>query len=356
MRSLKVGISLLFALSCSSLFADQIVMKNGDRLTGTIEKSDAKSLVIKTEFAGEVTVDWSAIQDVKSEQPLHVGLKDGKTVVGPVSTVDGKLEVSTKTAGNVEAPKESIVVMRSDSEQLAWEKLQHPGLLEGWNGGVTVGFGLTAGNSETKNLALAFNGVRTGLHDKLSLYAGSVYSTNNLAPAATRVTANTNRGGARYDRDITPRVFGFVNADFSTDALQDLNLRQVYGGGVGFHAIKNDNTTLDLLGGIAYTRENYTQVAPLPRLIHSFVAGQIGDEFMHKIAKSTVITQRAYFFPDFQSSGEYRATFDFGSVTKFSKWLGWQNSFGDVYVTNPPTGKKKNDVVFTTGLNVAFTH
>jgi putative salt-induced outer membrane protein YdiY len=338
------------------MFADQIVMKNGDRLTGTIQKSDDKSLVIKTEFAGEVTVDWSAIQDVKSEQPLHIGLKDGKTVVGPVTTVDGKLDVSTKNTGTVEVPKDAVTVIRNESEQLAWEKLQHPGLLEGWNGGVTVGFGLTAGNSETKNLALAFNGIRTGLHDKLTLYAGSIYSTNDLAPAAIRVTANTNRGGARYDHDITPRMFAFVNADFFTDALQDLNLRQVYGGGLGWHAIKNPNTTLDLLGGIAYTRENYTQPAPAPRLIHSFVAGQIGDEFMHKLAKSTVLTQRAYFFPDFQNSGEYRATFDFGTVTKLNKWLGWQNTFGDVYVTNPPTGKKKNDVVFTTGLNVTFTH
>jgi putative salt-induced outer membrane protein YdiY len=355
-RNVKVGLSLLFVLCCSSLFADQVVMKNGDRLTGKIAKSDDKSLVIKTEFAGEVTVDWSAIQDVKTEQPLHVGLKDGKTVVGPVSTVDGKIEVSTKNAGNVEAPKESIVVMRSEPEQLAWEKRQHPGLLQGWEGGVNIGFGLTAGNSETTNLALAFNGVRTGLHDKLTLYAGSVYSKNDLAPAATQVTANTNRGGARYDRDVNRRLFGFGNADFATDALQDLNLRQVYGGGLGFHAIKNDNTTLDLLGGIAYTRENYTQLAPAPRLIHSFVAAQIGDEFMHKLAKSTVITQRAYFFPDLQNSGEYRATFDFGTVTKINKWMGWQNTFGDVYVTNPPTGKKKNDVVFTTGLNVTFTH
>jgi hypothetical protein len=44
-----------------------------------------------------------------------------------------------------------------------------------------------------------------------------------------------------------------------------------------------------------------------------------------------------------------------GTVTKISKWLGWQNQFGDIYVTNPPAGKKQNDVVFTTGLNIAFT-
>ncbi len=82
----------------------------------------------------------------------------------------------------------------------------------------------------------------------------------------------------------------------------------------------------------------------------------MGDELSHKIGKSTLITQKAYFFPDLSAGGEYRATFDMGTVTKINRWLGWQNMFGDVYVTNPPSGKKKNDVIFTTGLNVSFTH
>ena len=345
---------ILVLCSCAAL-ADQITLKNGDRFTGTIEKSDDKQLVIRTEFAGEITVQWPAIQDIKSDQQLHVGLKGGQTVVGPVNTADGKIEVATKTAGNVEAPKENVVVMRSDAEQAAWEKLQHPGLLEGWEGGVNVGFGLTAGNSETKNLALAFKGIRTGLHDKLTMYAGSVYATS--ATATPNVTANNNKGGIRYDRDITKRLFGFVNADFFTDALQDLNIRAVGGGGLGVHVIKSETTTLDFLGGINYTHENYTQVPPLTgHLVHNFVAATLGDTLTHKLGKNTELTQDAYFFPNFQSAGDYRATFDLGTVTKINKWLGWQNAFGDVYVTNPPFGKKKNDVVFTTGLNIAFTH
>jgi putative salt-induced outer membrane protein YdiY len=350
----KVALLALLALSSSVAFADQITLKNGDRLTGTIEKSDEKELVIKTEFAGEVTVQWSAVQDMKTDQQLHVGLKNGQTVVGPVSTTDGKIEVSTKTTGNVEAPKENVVVMRSDTQQTAWERLQHPGLLQGWAGGLNVGFGLTAGNSETKNLALAFSGIRTGLHDKLTLYTASVYATS--ATATPNVTANNNKGGARYDHDITKRLFGFVNADFFTDALQDLNIRAVGGGGLGFHVIKSDSTTLDLLGGVNYTHENYTQESPLTgHLVHNFAAGTLGETLTHKL-KQTVITQDAYFFPSFQSGGDYRATFDLGTVTKINKWLGWQNAFGDVYVTNPPTGKKRNDLVFTTGLNVSFTH
>lgn len=346
---------VIFALCSCAALADQVTLKNGDRLTGTIEKSDGKQLVIKTEFAGEVTVQWTAIQDIKSDQQLHVGLKGGQTVVGPVSTTDGKIEVSTKTNGTVEAPKENIVLMRSDTEQTAWEKLQHPGLLQGWDGGLNVGFGLTAGNSETKNLALAFSGIRTGLRDKLKMYAGSVYATSALA--TPNVTANNNKGGLRYDRDITKRLFGFVNADFFTDALQDLNIRALGGGGLGIHIIKSDATTLDILGGANYTHENYTQLPPLTgHLVHNFAAATLGDSLMHKLGKATVITQDAYFFPNFNEAGEYRATFDLGTVTKINKWLGWQNAFGDVYVTNPPTGKKRNDVVFTTGLNIAFAH
>jgi hypothetical protein len=43
-------------------------------------------------------------------------------------------------------------------------------------------------------------------------------------------------------------------------------------------------------------------------------------------------------------------------VTKISKSFGWQNQFGDIYVSNPPVGAKKNDIVITTGLNYSFAH
>ena len=99
MRKLHLCVPLSLFAFYSTLFADQVVLKNGDRLTGTIEKSDDKTLLIKTEFAGEVTVQWPAVQEVTSTQPLHVALSGGKTVVGPVTTTDGSLAVVTPTAG-----------------------------------------------------------------------------------------------------------------------------------------------------------------------------------------------------------------------------------------------------------------
>jgi hypothetical protein len=121
------------------------------------------------------------------------------------------------------------------------------------------------------------------------------------------------------------------------------------GGGLGLHAINTPATTLDLLAGLNYTHEAYTTFS------RNFPAAILGEELTHKLGASTLLSQKLGFFPDLSDLGEYRGTFDFGTVTKISKWLGWQNSVSDVYVTNPPLGKKKNDIILTTGLNISFT-
>ena len=349
MRSLYLSIILL-AVFTSGALADQVVLKNGDRITGQVIRFDGKNLILKTEFVGEVSIQWSAVQQITSDRSLHVQSSSGKTVVGALTTSDGKINVGTKTGETVEVPKESVVLIRSEAEQSAYEQSLNPGFRENWDAGATVSFALTRGNSQSKNLALAFNANRKTLHDKLSLYTNSVYATNDAPGAVPSTTANAQQGGVRYDHDITPRLFGFLGADFQADSLQTLDLRSVFGGGLGFHAIKRDSTTLDLLAGVNYAHEKYAAFT------RNFAAATLGDEFMHKLYGSTVLTQSLYFYPDFNNTGEYRTTFNFGTLTKLSKWLGWQNAFGDIYVSNPPSGKKKNDILFTTGLNITFVH
>lgn len=354
----------LFGFS-SFLFADQITLKNGDRLSGTVVKSDGKTVVLHTDAAGDVTIQFSAIQEIKTEQELHVSLKGGKTAIGPVTTTDGKIEVTTKSAGTVEAPTADVTLIRNDAEQAAYDKSLHPGLRHGWTGGANIGFSVARGNSETENLALAFNAVHASLNDKIIVYASSIDTTNNLATPST--VANLEQGGFRYDRNVNPKMFGFGAADFTSNALQFLDLRAVYTGGLGYHAIKSDRTVLDFLGGINYTHETYsngTEVIPITTpptfasygVTNRFAALTLGEELNQKLGKSTVVTQNFDFYPNLQQTGEYRGTFNLGTVTKISKWLGWQNQFGEIYVSNPPTATKKNDVIFTTGLNISFTH
>jgi putative salt-induced outer membrane protein len=356
-----VALVVLLGLA-PAVFADQIVLKNGDHLSGTIVKSDGKTLVLHTTFAGDVTVDLKAITQISSEKVLRVSTADKKTLVGPVTTSDGKIEVATKTEGTVEVPLGSIATI---VDQADYEKSVHPGLLRGWNGGANVGFSLARGNSETSNLALAINAVHPTLNDKTTIYLSSIDTKNDLATPSTVASLVT--AGARYDHNVNPRLFGYVGADFMSNALQELDLRGVYGGGLGFHAIKSDSTIMDFLAGLNYTHETYSngpQVTPVTvpptfasyGVTHRFIALTLGEELTHKASKTTVTTEKLYFYPDLSNTGEYRAAFDLGTVTKISKWLGWQNQFTDIYVSNPPTGTKKNDLILTTGLNLSFTH
>src|SRR5277367_1417258 len=379
-KKLLVGLFLLLALPA---LADQVVLKNGDRLTGSITKSDGKELIIKTDFEGDVTVKFDAIQTVTSTGDLNVNL-GGKTAVGPVTTNGDDLVVTTKTAGPVEAPKSSVTMVRSPAEEAAYQKSLHPGLLEGWNGGMNLGFALTAGNSETKNLNIGFNGVRTGFHDKLILYETSVYATTgklNQQPIPTQTTANSNSGGIRYDRDFTPRVFGFGSADFFNNGLQNLDLRYILGGGLGLHAIKTSNTILDLLAGVNYTHESFSGLmqsnpSPPPDILFydksdSTAALTVGDTLMHKLGKNTVLNQGFLLYPSFSDTNVafpgatpdnvhvIRGVLNLGLATKINKWFGWQFTLADVFDNHPLASTppiERNDITLATGLNFTFTH
>ena len=52
--------------------ADQVTLKNGDRVSGAIIKYDGKNLVMKSDQAGEVTIPWENVTGVTSTQPLNV--------------------------------------------------------------------------------------------------------------------------------------------------------------------------------------------------------------------------------------------------------------------------------------------
>jgi hypothetical protein len=52
--------------------------------------------------------------------------------------------------------------------------------------------------------------------------------------------------------------------------------------------------------------------------------------------------------------GTYRINFDAGATTKLKSWLGWQVTFSDRYISNPPLNLKGNDLLLSTGLRLTF--
>jgi putative salt-induced outer membrane protein YdiY len=355
-RSVFLGVVCgLLALSAR---ADQVTLKNGDRLTGTIVKSDPKTMLIKTELAGEVNVQWDAVTSIVSSQALHLALKDGQTVVGTVTTADGKLDVATKATGEVVAPKEAVVTVRNDEEEKAYDaeidRLRNPHLTDFWSGILDTGLSVTRGNSATLAYNLSAKAARVTTRDKISVFSTAVYASDDTTPP-NRTTAHAIRGGIRGDFNVSDRLFVFGFTDFEYDQFQDLDLRNVLGGGLGYHVIKTKNTTLDAFGGGDYEQEYFSATTAFPTgLTRKTGEAVLGEELDSKLNGRTTLSEKLSLFPNASNTGEYRFQFDATAATKLKAWLGWQVTFSDRYLSNPLPGLKKNDVLLSTGLRLTF--
>ena len=69
---------------------------------------------------------------------------------------------------------------------------------------------------------------------------------------------------------------------------------------------------------------------------------------------ATSLTQSFRIFPNLSRTGEYRVNFDLGTVTTIKKWLGWQVTVSDRFLSNPVQGRQRNDLLLSTGFRVSF--
>ena len=346
MRKTLASIALL-CCCCAALHAEQVTLKNGDRLTGAIVSLTDKKLTIKTEYAGEITIAWDAVSQFTSANPMVVTRTDKQVITGPVTAQDANVVVNG-TSGAQTIPQSDVVYIRSMADQAAYEKSLHPGFLQGWAGGGSFGVALARGNSDTTNIALGFNADRKTTTDEWNIVAASLYSTST-SDNVTTTSANSLGGAIRYDHNLTKRLFAYGLFGGMYDHAQDLNARLSPNGGLGFHLIATPMTTLDLLGGIGYTYENYST-----GLVNNFINANVGEELNHKFTSTTSLYERLYFFPYLNNAGNYRGTFDFGVASKFYRAFTWNLAFGDIYNSLPVAGKRNNDIVLTTGLGLTF--
>jgi putative salt-induced outer membrane protein len=345
---LKFVLVVLSVLICQLANADQVTTKNGDRISGKILKSDGKSLTIQSDLAGPIIVPWDAVEQISSPGTLFFTLKDGKVVSGAVTTVDGQFEVATAESGKVVIAKEMVDAVRSPEEQAIVERLKHPGFFELWAGAFDFGLALAEGNSETTNLSLALNADRATNKDKTSFYAVALYSTNSTTGESI-TTANVIRGGGRYEYNVSPRFFVYGFGGLEHDELQQLDLRILLGGGAGWHVYKTEATFFDIFGGLNWNQEYYDN-----DFDRSSAEAQLGEELSHQLSERVLLKQGFVVFPNLSDTGEYRMAFDASAVTNLNKWLGWQITVSDRYTSNPLPGIKKNDLILTTGLHIAF--
>jgi Protein of unknown function, DUF481 len=334
--------SLVLCSLVVCLHADQLVLKNGDRVTGSIVKKDDKTITIKSDLFGVITAPWDQVVSVTADKPVTVVLKEREDVHGTVTTQGEMVRVA-----DVEVPRADVLAIRNGDEQLNYERLLHPGFFQLWKTTSTLGFAGTAGNAKTTTFTTGFNATRATRSDKLTVNFSTIVASA-VVNGKSDETARSVRSGISYDHNVSSRLFVNGFNGFEYDAFQNLDLRSTLGGGFGVHAVKNGRSKLDFLGGGDYNHESF---ATLTRKAGEFFWG---DDYNFALSKSVSLVQAFRMFNNLSNTGEYRVNGDLGISFKLTRWLNWNTSLSDRFLSNPVAGRKRNDFLYTAGLGVTF--
>jgi putative salt-induced outer membrane protein len=298
---------------------------------------------------------------MESTQTLYLTLKDGQIVVGKVTTEDGKFRVATSETGEIQVTRDSVVAVRSEQQQKTsdaeLERLRNPRLGDYWSGIVDSGLSLTRGNSATTTYNFSAKAARVTKRDKISAYTNVIFAKDDTTPPS-RTTAHAVRGGVRVDVNATERLFGFGLSDFEYDEFQNLDLRNTLGGGFGYYPIKNKTAQFDVFGGITFLQEFFS--VPLDPTIPTSTTrksgeGVAGEELATSFGgQRLTLDERFSVYPNITNTGQYRFTLDTTLATKIVGHLSWQATASDRYVSAPVPGKKKNDLLLSTGFRWTF--
>ncbi len=353
MQIIRTLLVLLGAIG--AVRADVVLFANGDRVSGQVISADAKTVVIKTPYAGELKIDRSAVSEVRVEAPMYVTLAEGAVIVSKVETAEKNVRL-VQPDGLVKtvAPAE-ITALRTEAAQKAFEREEerwkHPRFNDFWRGSMTFAIASTSGNARTTTLSTAANAVREAGKNVLALNFSQIYATQSTTEPFG-ATANRISGSIRADRRANGRLFLYGVNSYDYDRFLSLDLRSVFGGGLGYKAWAGRRGSLELSGGANWNREKFSrEEGPLIRNSGEAAAGQ---ELTLQLLSRLKLFERAGFFPNLTNRGEYRFNFDANAAVPVMKWLEWTVGVNDRYLSNPLPGKKKNDVAITMGVRVSF--
>jgi putative salt-induced outer membrane protein YdiY len=212
-------------LSVIPAAADELRLKNGDRVTGeAVALLDGK-LTFKTPN-GELVVVWDEVVSLTIDRPMIVTVKGGQP---ELRSIEGL------ALGDIVA-------------------IAPPPPPLDWTGGVNAGFLTSGGNSDISTLRLDGEIVARRPKDRFS--AGAAI---NRAEDAGIETADNWNLAFNYDRFLTDRLFINGNAIFTADEFKSLDLRTAIGAALGYDIWKTPRGLLSATGGFGFVNENFSE-------------------------------------------------------------------------------------------------
>ena len=281
-RTLIVWFALLPLLAAAAFgqakrpAPDTLVFVNGEQLTGALEKADSKGITFKSDMAGELTVKWANVKELRTDKQFalltanqKVTRKDALAVVpeGRI-TVSGDGKDTQIVVATAAGPK-AVPLAQADRivDAAAFEKaVNHPpSLLEGW-GGTAAGGGVAGAGDrgcddvqrgDQPRCAVSPSVDWLPARSRSTIDYNQAYGTTSQAGTPT-VKTNIFHAAAGAGRNTSRRArMGSGDVAFDHNFSQSLALQQAYGGGAGVTVLKNAHRTLDVKGDIHYEKQAF---------------------------------------------------------------------------------------------------
>ena len=80
MRHFYLIILITIIMPLCSASADEIVLANGDRLTGTVKSSDGDSVILETGYSDPIKINRSKVKRISVNEPADIRLTGGEVL------------------------------------------------------------------------------------------------------------------------------------------------------------------------------------------------------------------------------------------------------------------------------------
>jgi putative salt-induced outer membrane protein YdiY len=320
--------------------ADEVIFLNGDRLTGKILSAADGKLVLKTEAAGEVTIDLAKVKTFSTDEPvdLRVGEKkipvDARVAAGP----EGQVE-APPAPGEPPGPLDIKDILAINPPPPAW------------HGSFALNGLVTTGNSETEQFGFTFRLNKKWEKDRV--HFGAEYSYGRQTDPNTGIASTTvdyGQATGKYEHDLTKKLYTYSQLKLERDGVAGLNFRVTPSTGLGYRWFEGPTFNFSTEAGLAYIYEDYETSGATdfwsPRLAYAVDWTPV---------KPLTLYNTLEYLPNFTAFTEdYLLNIDAG--LRATIWRGFFTDFRIEYRydSQPAPGRQKADTRYILGVGWAF--
>lgn len=175
-----------------------------------------------------------------------------------------------------------------------------------WSGSLTIGATFSSGNTETQSVAADASATLDRGQDRFSASAYwnyAEFTDFTAAGAPTKLSARNAGASGQYDYFVNEAqtTYAFVSASFQTDSLAELDLRSIYGVGVGHQFLDEDDRAFSGEIGLSQVEEDFADSSNDTENLTIRVAY---DWFM-QLSETTAFRQQAEAYPSVEEADDF---------------------------------------------------